>query len=94
MLRKGGRYVVVGQLHSETVPIMPGEIVRKHARITGVRSASVEHYYRALEFIRHNGERFSWDDMISNRYPLSRINEAMQRMQAWQEIKPAIVYSH
>ena len=93
MLRRGGRYLVIGQLHDDTVPIKPGEIVRKHVRIIGSLSASVEHYYRALRFLEDNWDRFSWMDMISSTYPLERIGEAMERMRAWQEIKPAITFS-
>ncbi len=92
LVRRGGRYLVVGQLHGREVSIQPSLIVRKHVRIVGSISASVEHYHRALQFIAHNWERFSWMDMISNRYPLERINEALARMQRWEEIKPAIVF--
>ena len=92
MLRRGGRYLVVGQLHGREVSIKPSQITRKHVRIIGSISASVEHYHRALQFIAHNWERFSWMDMISNRYPLEGINDAMERMQRWEEIKPAIVF--
>ncbi len=92
MLRRGGRYLVVGQLHDRDVSIKPSQIVRKHVRVIGSISASVEHYHRALQFIAHNWERFSWMDMISNRYPIDRINEAMTGMQRWEEIKPAIVF--
>ena len=92
MLRRGGRYLVVGQLHGREVSIKPSQITRKHVRIIGSISASVEHYHRALQFIAHNWERFSWMDMISNRYPLEGINDAIGRMQRWEEIKPAIVF--
>ena len=92
MIRRGGRYLVMGQLHDDTVPLRPADITRKHLRIIGSISASVEHYYRALQFIANNWERFSWMDMISNRYPLEGINEALQRMQRWEEIKPAIIF--
>ncbi len=92
MIRRGGRYLVVGQLHDREVSIKPSEITRKHVRIIGSISASVAHYHRALQFIAHNWERFTWMDMISNRYPIDEINEAMVRMQRWEEIKPAIVF--
>ncbi len=92
MIRRGGRYLVVGQLHDQEVAIKPAEITRKHVRIIGSISASVAHYHRALQFIAHNWERFTWMDMISSRYPLDEINEALVRMQRWQEIKPAIIF--
>ncbi len=92
MIRRGGRYLIIGQLHEQEVPIKPGEVTRKHVRIIGSISASVAHYHRALQFIAHNWERFTWMDMISNRYPIEEINEAMVRMQSWDEIKPAIIF--
>ena len=93
LLRRGGRYLVVGQLHGRSVSMRPVDVTRKHARIIGCASASVPHYWRALEFIRNNKERFSWDDLISNHYPLEQINEAMTRMRAWQEVKPALTFN-
>ena len=92
MLRRGGRYLVIGQLHGETVPFRPSDIVRKNARIIGTASAAVQHYHRALQFLQHNRERFDWMEMISNHYPLERINEAIDRMRTWEEIKPAITF--
>lgn len=90
MLRPGGRYLVIGQLHQETQPFNPSSIVGKHATLLGALSGSVEHYWRALEFMRHQQHRFSWDEMISNHYSLTDINDAMKRMQTLQEVKPAI----
>ena len=46
----------------------------------------------ALQFLKHNRERFDWMEMISNHYPLERINEAIDRMRTWEEIKPAITF--
>ena len=92
MLRRGGRYLVIGQLHGEQVLFGPAEIVRKHARIIGTASAGVQHYHRALQFLSHHADRFDWMQMISNRYPLDRINEAIEGMRRWEEIKPVITF--
>jgi threonine dehydrogenase-like Zn-dependent dehydrogenase len=92
MVRRGGRYVLIGQ-SSEPATIIPSQIVRKHVNIIGNASGSVRHYYRALQFIKNNSRRFSWHDMISNHYPLEQINEAMEGMRAWKEVKPAITFA-
>jgi D-arabinose 1-dehydrogenase-like Zn-dependent alcohol dehydrogenase len=91
MIRRGGRYVVVGQLHNDSVEFKPASVVMKHVSIIGNMSGVTEHYYRALQFIKHNPQ-ISWMDMISNHYPLERINEAMAKMKTWEEIKPAITF--
>jgi L-iditol 2-dehydrogenase len=91
MIRRGGRYVIIG--HSTyPVTLIPNQIVSKHATIIGNASGSVRHYYRALQFIKDNRDRFSWDDLISNSYPLEQVNVAIERMHQWQEVKPALTY--
>jgi threonine dehydrogenase-like Zn-dependent dehydrogenase len=92
LLRPGGRYLIVGQAHSETVAFNPSLIVSKQARLIGSLSAGVEHYWRALEFLCQHRDRFNWDEMLSATYQLEDINTAFDRMASWQEVKPAIVF--
>jgi L-iditol 2-dehydrogenase len=92
MLRRGGRYLVVGQLHPDAVPFRPRDIILKRATIIGSASASIEHYHRSLLFLDRNRDRFDWDAMISNTYPLARINEALERVRRFEEIKAAISF--
>ena len=61
-------------------------IVMKHATLIGSLSGSVEHYWRGLEFMRHNLGRFTWDDMISNHYALDDINDAMRNMHSLEHV--------
>jgi Zn-dependent alcohol dehydrogenase len=92
MIRRGGRYVLIGQ-SATPATIIPSQIVRKHVTIIGNASGSVRHYYRALQFIKNNRDRFSFQDMISNHYPLARINDALEGMRTWKEVKPAITFA-
>ncbi|MGC0367567.1 L-iditol 2-dehydrogenase [Rhodococcus sp. 27YEA15] len=90
LLRRGGRYLIIGQAHDESVSFNPSVLLAKHLTVIGSLSAHIRHYHRALEFIRHNAERFDWNLMLSNTYPLTDIMTAMERMQTWDEIKPVI----
>ncbi len=92
MIRRGGRYVVIGQIGPHEVTMRPGDLVRKHIRLYGTLSASVEHYYKALQFLKQNWDRFPFMDLISNYYPFEKINDAMARMETWQEVKPALTF--
>jgi threonine dehydrogenase-like Zn-dependent dehydrogenase len=93
MLRPGGRYTVVGQVHSTALPFNPSLLVLKHARLVGCLSGSVEHYYRGLRFLERHAGRIRWDDMITSARPLEAINEAFERMRDWSEIKPALTFA-
>ena len=89
-LRAGGRYVVVGQVGAAQDSIVPAMITRKDATILGSWSATITHYWQALEFMRATANEIDYGALISGRYPLSDVNTAMERMAAFQEIKPAL----
>jgi threonine dehydrogenase-like Zn-dependent dehydrogenase len=90
-LRPGGRYAVVGQLGGPLTPVQAALIVRKQATILGVQSADIGQFWKALEFVRRTRERFDFEAMLTTRYPLAKINEAIQNMRAFREIKPLVL---
>jgi L-iditol 2-dehydrogenase len=91
IVRRGGRYLVIGQTSPETITMAPGMIVLKHLQIIGQTGAEITHYYQALQIIRHNRQRFPFADIITRKYHLEQINEAYASMQAARDIKPGIV---
>lgn len=93
LTRRGGRYLVIGQVGEHKVTIEPRYVVEKQLKILGVMSGDTMHYYKALQFMRNNRERFSFDDMLSNRYPLECINDAMKSMRDFREVKAVVTIS-
>ncbi len=90
LIRRGGRYVVVGQLSSATTTFRPALIVSKQLRILGSLSGRAKAYWKALDFISTHRCRIPFEHMISNHYTLDQINVAMERMRKYEEIKPVI----
>jgi D-arabinose 1-dehydrogenase-like Zn-dependent alcohol dehydrogenase len=90
LTRRGGRYLVIGQVGEHKVTIEPRYVVEKQLSILGVMSGDTNHYYKALQFLQNNHERFSFEEMLSNRYPLHRINDAMESMRAFREVKAVV----
>src|SRR5262245_7028948 len=90
LIRRGGRYVVVGQLGSGTTTIKPSLIVSKQLRILGSLSGRARAYWTALAFLSAHQKHIPFDRMISQRYSLDDVNTAMQRMKDYAEIKPVI----
>ena len=89
-IRRGGRYVVVGQLGSGTTTIKPCLIVSKQLRILGSLSGRAKAYWKALEFLAAHQHHIPFQRMISARYSLDEVNVALQRMKNYEEIKPLI----
>lgn len=90
LIRRGGRYVVVGQLGSGTTTIKPSLIVSKQLRILGSLSGRAKAYWKALAFLSKHQHRIPFEHMISNRYSLDDVNTAIERMKRYEEIKPVI----
>ncbi len=90
MVQKGGRYLVIGQTSPQTVSFSPYMILQKNLQIIGSGGAVIHHYYKALEFIRTHKDRYAFGDIVSRKYMLEDINEALASMQAGSEIKPVI----
>jgi L-iditol 2-dehydrogenase len=77
LLRRGGRYLLVGQVGNSRVPFNPAQVVMKHATLVGCFSGAIEHYARALQFMEIHSDRFAWSDMITSARPLEEINDAL-----------------
>jgi L-iditol 2-dehydrogenase len=90
MLAAGGRYLIVGQAHTQTLPFNPSEIMYRQVTLIGSLSAGVDHYWRALQFLRSHADRFRWQDMLSSPRSLDQVNEAFDSMASWREIKPVV----
>jgi D-arabinose 1-dehydrogenase-like Zn-dependent alcohol dehydrogenase len=92
MLRRGGRYLVIGQTSPRgIIKMSPAAIVWKNLEIIGQCGADISHYYKALQIIKNNRQRFSFGDIITHQYSLKDINFAYASMVAGTDIKPAIV---
>jgi D-arabinose 1-dehydrogenase-like Zn-dependent alcohol dehydrogenase len=91
MIRKGGRYLIIGQSSMAEQSIIPGLIMFKHLEIIGNASGTIRHFYKALQFIKNKRDRYSFADIVTNKYSLNQVNEAVLSMMSGKEIKPVIV---
>ena len=90
MVRKGGKYLVIGQTTRVPTSITPSSIVWKNLDIIGSLSATIAHFYKALQFIKSNQSKYSFADIVTNKYSLEKVNDALAAMEAGKEIKPVI----
>jgi D-arabinose 1-dehydrogenase-like Zn-dependent alcohol dehydrogenase len=90
MVQKGGRYLVVGQTSPSQITFNPYTILQKNMQIIGSGGAIIHHFYKALEFIKCNKHKYPFGDIVSRKFQLEDINEALASMKSGKEIKPAI----
>jgi Zn-dependent alcohol dehydrogenase len=53
--------------------------------------AEARHFYEAIEFLATRRERFDFERILSTRYALEDVGEALAAMAAFREVKPVIV---
>ena len=58
-----------------------------------IRSAEPRHWLQAIDFLASRRDRFPFEDMISERYELDQINEAMAAMASYKVVKAAIKFA-
>ncbi|PLZ03138.1 alcohol dehydrogenase [Burkholderia sp. WAC0059] len=90
LARKGGRYLVVGQLGEAATTMQPSMIVKKNLRVIGSFSGDARSYSLALQFVEKHQRDFPFGGMVSGRYRLDDVNVALTRMKQLEEIKPVI----
>lgn len=90
LARKGGRYLVVGQLGEGKLEFQPSLIVKKNITVIGSFSGDARSYSLAIDFMAAQQHNFPFEKMITGRYKLDDVNVAMERMKNYQEIKPVI----
>jgi len=93
LIGKDGRYVIVGQLGQGEVSIQPSIITKKNIKIFGSYSGDISHYWKALNFISKNQSKYAFEKLLTSRYKLSEVTNALKDMKTMKEIKPIIEFS-
>jgi threonine dehydrogenase-like Zn-dependent dehydrogenase len=77
-LRRGGRYLVMGNLSpGATVPFDPGFVTRKALTIKHVDRYDGPYLARALEFLERHAEEFPFGSLVDAEYELGAVEQAL-----------------
>jgi L-iditol 2-dehydrogenase len=92
MSRDGGRVLVLGHYgDAGEVSINPHIITRKQLRLFGSWGSEHRHMAQALDFLRAKGQYFPFEKLVTHRFPLDRVMEAIQTTARWQSTKSVVV---
>lgn len=90
LVAANGRYVLIGSVAGEPQPILGHRIVNRGLTVVGSFGGHIDSYYKAIEFMRLNQDRFDWDLMLGQRYSLDRVTDALRNMSQAIDMKPVI----
>jgi len=92
MTRDNGRYVVVGQYtDAGAVEINPHwDINRRHLEIRGCWGSDFSHFYRGLKVLAKHGERFPYEGLITRKFGLDEMDEALAAVEELQVVKAVV----
>jgi threonine dehydrogenase-like Zn-dependent dehydrogenase len=92
LARDGGRYMVLGQ-YCDAGPVMlnPHQITKRELEIHGSYGSEPVHWARAMDFLRARRERFPFHELITHRFSLDQVNEALAEVAQWRTGKAVIL---
>ncbi|MFE7423734.1 zinc-binding dehydrogenase [Rhodococcus sp. NPDC057529] len=78
LLRRGGRYLVMGNLSpGRTVPFDPGYVTRKALTIKHVDRYEARYLSRALTFLERHQSAYPFDQLVDAEFGLSDVKDAL-----------------
>jgi len=90
MVRRGGRFLVGGQVGPQRVEIQPSRIMKDQLAVIGSMSAAEPHYWKAMQFLSQGQDQFDFDLLFGHRYGLADVTAALRGMAGLTDIKPII----
>jgi len=92
LCRDGGKYLVLGHYgDAGSIPLNPHVITRKELTVMGSWGSEPQHWTVALEFLRTRREAYPFHELITHRFGLHQVNEALSAVERWQTGKAVIV---
>jgi threonine dehydrogenase-like Zn-dependent dehydrogenase len=92
MCRDGARFLVLGHYgDAGEVSINPHVITRKQLQLFGSWGSEHRHMAQALQFLATKGERFPFEQLVTHRFPLERVTEAIETTAQWRSTKSVVV---
>ncbi len=77
MLRDGGSYLLVGNINDNlTLQMDPAKIVVGNKRLVGVATYEPRAIAQAIQLMQRTRDRYPFEQVLSHKFPLERINEA------------------
>jgi threonine dehydrogenase-like Zn-dependent dehydrogenase len=91
-LRRGGRYLVMGNLSpGSTVPFDPGYVTRKALTIQHVDRYDGRYLAKALDFLSRNLDTYPFDGLIDAEFALDEVGEALEKSLAREITRAAVI---
>ena len=92
LVRDAGRYVIVGQYtdHGDVALNPHLQINKKHLEIQGCWGSDFSHVYRAMQAAARFGGRVPWSSLITRRYGLEEVGQALADVEAGRVVKAIV----
>jgi threonine dehydrogenase-like Zn-dependent dehydrogenase/ABC-type nitrate/sulfonate/bicarbonate transport system substrate-binding protein len=89
LIRRGGRYLSIGMSRG-TITIPAATLSLKALQVIGVFMAEGRHFYQAIDFLA-NQRSIPFERVLTGRFELARVTEALRAMETFQEVKAVIL---
>lgn len=91
LCRDGAKYLVLGH-YGDAGPTLlnPHLITRKELTVMGTWGSEPQHWVKALELLRTRRDAYPFDSLITHRFGLDQVNDALGAVARWETGKAVI----
>jgi L-iditol 2-dehydrogenase len=89
LARRGGKVAVIGASDPRPSLVSATHFNLRQVSVVGTVAADISHYYRAMEFLVRQGERFDFSAVLGDRFGLHQIDDAFDAIRAG-SMKPVV----
>jgi threonine dehydrogenase-like Zn-dependent dehydrogenase len=92
MARNEGRYLVIGHISGKhTIPFNPAWLVHSNRRMVGVGGYQAWALRRGLELLHRGADRYPFEKILSELYPIDQINTAFAEADKGAAIRTGLI---
>ncbi|MBT3331751.1 MAG: zinc-binding dehydrogenase [Rhodospirillaceae bacterium] len=92
MARNEGRYLVIGNISGKhTIPFNPAWLVHSNRRMVGVGGYQAWALRRGLELLHRGADRYPFEKILSELYPIDQINTAFAEADKGAAIRTGLI---
>jgi threonine dehydrogenase-like Zn-dependent dehydrogenase len=93
MLDSGGSYLIIGAGYAGLANVTPSILILGQLKMMGSLGHEPRHIAAGLRFLQSKVDKYPFEKIISHRYTLNDINEALAAMAKRQAVKAAVKFT-
>lgn len=91
LLRKGGKYISIGNIAAGTITFDPGLLTRKSIQVLAISRYDPYYLYKALQFLSKHIDKYPFDEIVGDSFEFFELETALNKSASKEVTRASIV---